>query len=85
MKQVLHPVLDKPGINWKGKRSGLHSFRHGLASMLIRVRGVLVAQRQLRHSHPSTTLSSYGHLLGDDSREALAAVESVLANPSSIK
>jgi integrase len=84
VKLVLHPILDKLGIKRQGKRIGLHAFRHCLASMLLRSRGVLVAQRQLRHSDPSTTLSSYGHLLGDDSREALASVESVLRDPSSI-
>jgi integrase len=78
VKLVLHPILDKLGIKRKGKRIGLHAFRHCLASMILKSQGVLAAQRQLRHSDPATTLSSYGHLLGDDSREALVAVESVL-------
>jgi len=41
--------------------------------------GVAVAQRQLRHSDASTTLGHYGHILGDDHREAVEAIESALS------
>jgi integrase len=80
VKLVLHPILDKLKINRKSKRVGLHAFRHCLASMLLQSRGVLVAQRQLRHSDPATTTGIYGHILGDDQREALAAVELVFSD-----
>jgi hypothetical protein len=33
--------------------------------------------RQLRHSDPSTTTNSYGHILGDDHKLAIQAIESV--------
>ena len=80
---MLHPALDKLGIPRKGKRVGLHAFRHTLASMLLQTTGVAVAQRQLRHSDASTTLGHYGHILGNDHREAVEAIESVLSGPSS--
>jgi hypothetical protein len=41
-----------------------------------------VAQRQLRHSDASTTLGHYGHILGNDHRDAIDAVESVLSQPN---
>ena len=80
MQTVLHPALDKLGISRKGKRVGLHAFRHTLASMLLQTTGVAVAQRQLRHSDASTTLGHYGHILGNDHREAVEAIESALSS-----
>jgi integrase len=62
------------GVLRKGKRVGLHAFRHTLASMLLQ--NVAVAQRQLRHSDASTTLGHYEHILGNDHREAVEAIES---------
>jgi integrase len=73
---VLHPVLDRLGISRKGRRVGLHGFRHTLASMLLQSTGVTVAQQQLRHADAATTLG-YGHVLGDAQREAMDAIESV--------
>jgi integrase len=85
VQTILHPALDNLGISRKGKRVGLHAFRHTLASMLLQTTGVAVAQRQLRHSDPSTTLGHYGHILGNDHRDAVDAVDAVEAalSPSS--
>ena len=81
VQTVLQPALDKLGINRKGRRVGLHAFRHTLASMLLQTTGVAVAQRQLRHADASTTLGHYGHILGNDHREAVEAVEAALSRP----
>ena len=83
VQQVLHPVVGKLGISRKGRRVGLHAFRHTVASMLLQTAGAAVAQRQLRHADPATTLGIYGHVLGDDQREAMGQIESVLLQPSS--
>jgi integrase len=74
VQTILHPVLDKLNIARKGRRVGLHAFRHCLASMLLQVTGAAVAQRQLRHADASTTLAIYGHVLGDDHRNALEEI-----------
>jgi integrase len=79
VQTILHPVVDKLGISRKGRRVGLHAFRHTIASMLLQTAGAAVAQRQLRHADPATTLG--GHVLGDDQREAMGLIESVLSNP----
>jgi len=79
IQTVLQPASDKLGINRKGRRVGLHAFRHTLASMLLQSTGVAVAQRQLRHSDASTTLGHYGHILGNDHREAVEQIESALS------
>jgi integrase len=79
---VLHPLLDELGIAHKGKRAGLHAFRHCLSSLLLQSTGVAVAQRQMRHADPATTLGFYGHVLGDDHREAMDAIESVFFGPN---
>jgi integrase len=78
MKKIFHPILDKLGIPHKGKRVGVHAFRHTLASMLLQMTGVKVAQRQLRHSDSAFTVEVYGHVLGDDHTEAMDNLESVL-------
>ena len=80
VQTVLQPASDKLGINRKGRRVGLHAFRHTLASMLLQNTGVAVAQRQLRHSDATTTLGHYGHILGNDHREAAEAVEAALSS-----
>jgi integrase len=79
---VLHPLLDELGIAHKGKRVGLHAFRHCLSSLLLQSTGVAVAQRQMRHADPATTLGFYGHILRNDHREAMDAIESVFFGPS---
>jgi integrase len=79
---ILHPALDQLGISRKGRRVGLHSFRHCLSSLLLQSTGVAVAQRQLRHADAATTLGHYGHVLRNDHREAMDAIESVFFEPS---
>jgi integrase len=78
VKKILHPILDKLGIPRKGRRIGLHAFRHSLASMLLQTTGVKVAQRQLRHSDAAFTVQVYGHVLGHDHTEAMENLESLL-------
>jgi integrase len=79
VQTILHPVLDKIKIARKGRRVGLHAFRHTLASMLLQTAGASVAQRQLRHKDASTTLAIYGHVLGDDHKNAMEEIQSVLS------
>ncbi|HTQ61475.1 MAG TPA: hypothetical protein VMI32_14705 [Candidatus Solibacter sp.] len=71
-----------PSMADPGKRVGLHAFRHCLASLLLQSTGVAVAQRQLRHADAATTLGHYGHVLRNDHREAMDAIESVFFEPS---
>lgn len=75
--KILHRTLDRLGIPRKGKRVGLHAFRHTMASWLLKEKGVLIAQRQLRHKSPSVTLKNYGHILGDDHTDSITEAESV--------
>ena len=75
---MLHPVLDRLGIKRKGRRIGLHAFRHGLASMLVDSASTAVVQRQLRHSNASTTLGIYAHVIGATHFEAMEKVQSIL-------
>jgi integrase len=54
----LWPALDALGIS----RCGLHAFRHAVASMLHDLGySVEIAQKQLRHSNPRTTMG-YTHI-----------------------
>jgi integrase len=64
----LHPLLDALGI----PRGGFHSMRHGAASSLL-AEGVTpaVVQRQLRHSDARITLGIYGHVVGNQQRDAV--------------
>jgi len=82
VKKIFHSILDKLGIARKGRRVGLHAFRHSLASMLLQTTGPKVAQRQLRHSDAAFTMEVYGHVLGDDHTDAMDEIESVLLGPS---
>jgi len=79
VQTVLHPALDALGIQRKGRRIGLHAFRHTLSSILLDVAAPTVAQRQLRHSSASTTLGIYGHVIGDSHRDAMERAQSVLS------
>jgi integrase len=67
-EKVLHPLLEKLGI----PRGGFHSMRHGAASALL-ADGVTpaVVQKQLRHSDARITLGIYGHVGGDQQRDAV--------------
>jgi integrase len=80
-EKQLHPLLDKLDI----PRGGFHSMRHGAASSFL-AHGVTpaVVQKQLRHSDARITLGIYGHVVGDQQREAVenrsARIESYTAN-----
>jgi site-specific recombinase XerD len=66
-KQV-HPLLDALGIT----RGGFHSMRHGAASSLLDDGATpAVVQKQLRHSDARITLELYGHVIGDEQRNAV--------------
>ena len=67
-EKVLLPLLEKPGIpvGW------FHSMRHGAASALLADGATpAVVQKQLRHSDPRITLGVYGHVIGNQQREAV--------------
>jgi integrase len=67
-EKQLHPLLDALKI----PRGGFHSMRHGAASSLLADGATpAVVQRQLRHSDARITLGIYGHVVGDDQRNAV--------------
>jgi integrase len=67
-EKVLHPLLVKLGI----PRGGFHSMRHGATSSLLADGATpAVVQKQLRHSDPRITLGIYGHVIGNQQREAV--------------
>jgi integrase len=67
-EKQLHPLLVKLGI----PRGGFHSMRHGAASALLADGATpAVVQRQLRHSDARITLELYGHVVGDQQRNAV--------------
>jgi integrase len=67
-EKVLHPLLEQLGI----PRGGFHSLRHGAASALLADGATpAVVQRQLRHSDPRITLGVYGHVIGNQQRDAV--------------
>jgi len=73
----LHPLLDKLRID----RGGFHSMRHGAASSLLADRATpAVVQRQLRHSDARITLGVYGHVIGNEQRNAVQIRSSKLVN-----
>jgi len=64
----VHPLLDALGIT----RGGFHSMRHGAASSLLDDGATpAVVQKQLRHSDARITLELYGHVIGDEQRNAV--------------
>ena len=67
-EKQLHPLLVKLSI----PRGGFHSMRHGAASALL-ADGVTpaVVQKQLRHSDSRITLGIYGHVVGNQQRDAV--------------
>ena len=66
----LWPVQNALGF----PRTGLHTFRHGLASEMIDAGVPLtVVQRQMRHKDASTTLRKYGQVVGDAQKRAANA------------
>jgi integrase len=67
-EKQLHPLLVKLGI----PRGGFHAARHGATSALLADGATpAVVQRQLRHSDPRITLGIYGHVIGDQQRDAV--------------
>jgi integrase len=67
-EKVLHPLLEKLGI----PRGGFHSMRHGAASALLADGATpAVVQKQLRHSDARITLGVYGHVIGNQQRDAV--------------
>ena len=71
----LWPVLDLLGI----PHCGLHAFRHTHTSLLLQSGATpKVTQEQLRHADPRVTLGIYSHVLGDDHRDAVEKVASIV-------
>jgi integrase len=70
VKFGLKPLLRKLGI--ADKDTGLHAFRHGLATELVEASVPLtVLQRQLRHADVKTTLRVYAHAIPESQRAAM--------------
>ncbi len=77
--KVLHPMLDELGIKHKGRRCGLHAFRHGLGTLLASNKAsVASTQRQLRHKDPRTTFGLYVHVVPNDLIQDIERIRSVL-------
>jgi len=73
----LHPLLEKLGI----EKGGFHSMRHGAASALLADgASPAVVQRTLRHSDARITLGIYGHIIGDQQRDAVQNRSTRLVN-----
>jgi integrase len=69
----LKPVLKKLGI--PPQNTGLHAFRHGLATELAEASVPLtVLQNQLRHADVKTTLRVYSHVIPQTQRDAMEQV-----------
>jgi integrase len=80
-EKVLHPLLVKLGM----PRGGFHSMRHGATSALLADGAApAVVQKQLRHSDPRITLGVYGHVIGNQQRDAVenrsARIEQLAVN-----
>ncbi|HTZ49180.1 MAG TPA: site-specific integrase [Verrucomicrobiae bacterium] len=73
----LHPLLKKLGL----PRFGFHALRHAGASALL-ADGVTpaVAQSTLRHSDARITLGIYGHMIGNEQRDAVQNRASRIVN-----
>lgn len=67
-EKQLHPLLVKLGI----PRGGFHAARHGATSALLADGATpAVVQKQLRHSDARITLGIYGHVIGNQQRDAV--------------
>lgn len=78
----LWPVLDALKI----PRCGMHAFRHAHGSLLISTgASAKVAQEQLRHADPMTTLRNYTHIIGDERRKAVDKIASMFEAPRYIQ
>ena len=75
-KDVLYPVLDRLNIPRSSGASGLHAFRHSVASFINTETGNLkLAQKMLGHSTINMTADVYTHITTESEREAARAVE----------
>jgi len=86
VKIGLKPVLRKLGISTV--RTGLHAFRHGLATELAEASVPLtVLQSQLRHADVKTTLKVYAHAIPQSQRDAMEnlGVQSLRSNVTLLK
>jgi integrase len=87
VKCGLKPVLRKLGI--PTENTGLHAFRHGLATELAEAAVPLtVLQNQLRHADVKTTLKIYAHVIPQSQRDAmenLGAVQSLRSTVTLLK
>jgi integrase len=73
VKCGLKPVLRKLGI--PSANTGLHAFRHGLATELVESNAPLsVLQKQMRHADIATTLRIYTHAIPQSQRDAMESV-----------
>ena len=62
--QVLHPILDRLGIEW----AGLHAFRHGNETLMDHLNAPMGVRRdRLGHEKTETTMG-YTHQIGGDDR-----------------
>ena len=72
----LKPVLQRLGI--PSRNTGLHAFRHGLATELVEASVPLtVLQSQLRHADVKTTLKVYSHMIPQSQRDAMERVSGI--------
>jgi integrase len=73
VKYGLKPILRK--LNILTKFSGLHAFRHGLATELAdKSAPIPVLQQQMRHADVRTTLRVYAHVILQSQRDAMESV-----------
>ena len=76
VKCGLKPVLRNLGI--PSEDTGLHAFRHGLATELCESNAPLsVLQRQMRHADIATTLRIYTHAIPQSQRDAMESLGAV--------
>ena len=74
-RQRVQQVFDRLSENSGVKHRGYHALRHSCGTRLYSAtRDLLVVQRHLRHSDPSTS-RIYAHLADGDYRRAVAALE----------
>jgi len=59
-------------LSWAFHVGGFHAARHGATSALLADGATpAVVQKQLRHSDPRITLGIYGHVIGNQQRDAV--------------
>ena len=75
VQRILWPVLDKLGI----PRCGLKAFRHTHSTLLVNAGAPMtVAQAQLGHADPRTTLGIYSHVIPGSQRSAIEKIAELL-------